>query len=385
HYLETDVPVTFFITLTVYWLIDVAQQGRWRDYLLAGVSAGLAIGTKWSALPLLPVLLVAHGLGQPAWWRPSAWLGRAQLGRLLVLGVALLATFFLTNPYVLLNPTASAGGAAELGGSLFGNVGPGAFVAGLAQLFADTLPASLGWGLYLLGGTGLIAALLHRRRTPVETLALVWIGLFGMVAAVTYNATVGRTLPLAPFFILLAVAAVDRARRWVACSRPRGAALAAAVALAVALALGPSLVAGLFFYCSDTASQDASRWIQANVPAGSTFGLYNQDPYWDDPDLLYEDFFHPPAGGSRYRYVVYPLDAANPPYPDVEYLIWTQRDARKVGELLTPEQAAALTRWMDERYEPVADFESVVRVLGLEFRDLHQTFITSHIHVLKLK
>ena len=72
------------------------------------------------------------------------------------------------------------------------------------------------------------------------------------------------------------------------------------------------------------------------------------------------------------------MDADEPPQPDLDYLIFTQRDARNVHH-------AALLHWMEERYEVVAEFESTVHVLGLEFHDLHRYFGTPHIQILRLK
>ena len=46
HTSNLDVPVTFWLTLSLLAMVDVAQQGRFRDYLLFGISAGLALGTK---------------------------------------------------------------------------------------------------------------------------------------------------------------------------------------------------------------------------------------------------------------------------------------------------------------------------------------------------
>jgi UDP-N-acetylglucosamine transferase subunit ALG13 len=384
HYLETDVPVTFLVFLTVYWMASLAKLGRLRDYLLVGVSTGLAINTKWSALPLIPLLAVAHCMRQPKWWRLTTVFGKEQVRRLLVLGLALVITFFLTNPYAALHPATLFQSAGQSSGALFAGARISSQAIKLATFLTQTLPASLGWGLYLLGWAGILLVIFDHRRTNLEVLSLLWMFLFGVAAAGTNYATIGRTLPLAPLFIILAISAVICLCRWAGHSRLKLSIAALWIILSVCLALGGSVIADLFF-CSDTAREDASHWIVEHVPAGTTFGLYNQEPYWDDPDILYQDFYHSPEAGTLYQYKIYPLDVDPFLQPETEYLIFTHRDMRSLDDYLEPEQREALLQWMDEHYTVTAEFESTVHVLGFEFRDLHRCFFTPHIQIMRLK
>src|SRR5215813_3610709 len=58
HFATSDVPLTFLVLLALFFLIRVVEAGKWGDFLAAGVAAGLAIATKFSALPiLLPVAI----------------------------------------------------------------------------------------------------------------------------------------------------------------------------------------------------------------------------------------------------------------------------------------------------------------------------------------
>ncbi len=384
HYLETDVPVTFFILLTMYCLVDLVKLGRSRDYLFAGACAGLAIGTKWSALPLLLLLPAAHCIRRPMWWRPRNILDRESLKRMALLILALALAFLLTNPYVLEQPQVVAGGVGEMTTSMFSSAARETLVDKVITLLGDTIPTSLGWGPYLAGCIGLFAVIMDRRRFPIETLSVLWVVVFGAIAINTYSATIGRTMPLLPFLILLAASALVRLHAWTIDLRLKRAVTITWGVLSVGLALGMAVVFDLFFCCADTARQDASRWIEANVPRGTTFGLYLQEPYWDDPDILYQDFYHPGASGARYQYAIYLLDAdIIPPPPD--YLIFTDRDERKIQDVLESEEMDTLLDWMKEKYQVAAEFESVVSIAGLEFRGTRWFFATPHIQIMKLK
>ncbi len=59
HFATSDVPLTFLILLALFFLIRVAETGRLRHYLAAGIAAGLAIATKFSALPIFLAIGIA--------------------------------------------------------------------------------------------------------------------------------------------------------------------------------------------------------------------------------------------------------------------------------------------------------------------------------------
>ena len=95
HFGVTDVPMTFFVMLAFVAAVAMYREGLPRQYAVAGGLVGLACATKYSALPMLAVLLAAHLLGRP--WR--AWLSP----RLMVGLGAVPVGFFLGYPYALFN------------------------------------------------------------------------------------------------------------------------------------------------------------------------------------------------------------------------------------------------------------------------------------------
>jgi 4-amino-4-deoxy-L-arabinose transferase-like glycosyltransferase len=62
QFATTDVPMAFMATLSLAFCVRVAGRGHWRDYLLAGLAAGLAVSTKYNAVPVIASLIVAHSL-----------------------------------------------------------------------------------------------------------------------------------------------------------------------------------------------------------------------------------------------------------------------------------------------------------------------------------
>jgi dolichyl-phosphate-mannose--protein O-mannosyl transferase len=74
HWVTTDVPLTFLITLATFYALRYRRDGRFVDAGAAGLVAGLATSMKYpGALAFLP-LVVAHavrGSAWPAWRRRS--------------------------------------------------------------------------------------------------------------------------------------------------------------------------------------------------------------------------------------------------------------------------------------------------------------------------
>lgn len=59
HYCTVDVPMTFMVMLSYLYILRITQVNNTKDYVLAGILCGLAIATKYSALILVPCLLIA--------------------------------------------------------------------------------------------------------------------------------------------------------------------------------------------------------------------------------------------------------------------------------------------------------------------------------------
>ncbi len=95
HYIATDVPVALFIVAALYFFYRVSESGENKYYLMAGIMAGLAIGTKYSAY----VLAVPAGLAHLMAWRQGK--SRPFSLGLVLLGVSTVLIFLLTTPYAL--------------------------------------------------------------------------------------------------------------------------------------------------------------------------------------------------------------------------------------------------------------------------------------------
>lgn len=205
HFATTDVTLSLFIIWTVYFLLDVAEKGKPRAYVLAGLFTGLAISTKYVGLVLPGALLLAHasfhlkGAGQTGWrrglraaladYRPWAFAG------------AVLVAFVITSPFAILDWAFFTTQFKFQLGHLSGGHGLDLGIGGPYHLL-NTFPRGLGWPAFL---AGLIGAGWALARHPRQAGVLLAFPLLFYASTFT-----GRTLflrymlPVLPFLCLTA-------------------------------------------------------------------------------------------------------------------------------------------------------------------------------------
>ncbi len=336
HFATVDALLTFCVTATVVLAARCAQQSSngdgfsWFTWLLAGVMAGLAVGSKFSAVLLALPLLAAALYGVPAGSRR----GRTStvVRRLAAVGGAALLAFAVTNPFAVI----------ELGAYFRQILSQNAMVSGImdapyTRQYIGTLPYlyfmqqlsqwGLGWPLGLVAWGGLLWATIQfgRRRTnPVLVVMLAW--------ALPYFATTGAfhtkflryMAPLLPFLLAFGAAAALAVYRVLALrlGRKGKAAWVSGVVIIVAFALTWALVF-LGVYRQEHPWIQASRWIYQTIPQGSKL----LTEHWDDALPLTLD----------------ELPGARPPYREytrVELPLWDP-DSQEKLDLLVVELSTA--------------------------------------------
>ncbi len=280
---KADVPMAFLALLSFFFIYRISTDGRWRDYVLAGLFAGLGMATKYTPVVLLIPIFYAH-LAFLASRRPFRW-GQVLNGKLLLAPLFLCCGFFLGSPYNLLDPywvetnlatwfqphLAGSGSSAafSLTGLLDGLIGPILHFTGVV-LKNDGLGPVMG-GLSL---AGLLYLIVRRRRGDwlivLTVLSVIIISglLFGSYAEARHFNIVYPLLALA-----LAGLVVDLAEKLVpARARNAGFGSGMVMILLTVLIIAPSTEAIIRFNArmarKDTRTV-AKEWIEANIPLGS--------------------------------------------------------------------------------------------------------------------
>lgn len=284
HFATVDVPSTLFVALCLGFAGQVLTRGSWRDYLLCGVMAGLAAGTKYNAALVILSLIAAHVLGsravRTAREHPEPVEGRSRsLTRILwALGAFLLA-FVISTPGSIFRTRDFLHGltyemqhAAKGHGLVFAGTGNGFIFT-----FTSSLWYGLGPGLAILFVAAMIYGLvrLDKRALVILAFALPYYALISLsqVRFARYS------LPLFPPAALLI--------SWMACdlwSRfPKGMKWAWAGLIGIVLS-GTLLytIALDQLFVQESPQDRAARWIFANIPRGGKIGVF-EVPWFYSP------------------------------------------------------------------------------------------------------
>ena len=268
HFVLTDVPMTFFVTLAFLQALQAHERGKDSTFLFAGVAAGLAAATKYTgAVALLLPLMAAYmtrGLDRPR-----------MRSALLAVGGFVLA-FLVAAPYTVLDLPHFLDGYARLASdvSLDGRASDPGWL-----IYLKHLRTGLGWPALLLAFGGLGLFIVRIVTGPGQTrfaMVLVFLAVYFPLIAARTLIFARYTLPMLPFVCLLAavavVSGVSLLRRF---DIPRWARTALIAALTIAALLPPAIGSIRF-------DRDASRkwtyryayeWLLANVPAGHRIAL----------------------------------------------------------------------------------------------------------------
>jgi hypothetical protein len=291
--IAVDVPAGLFTALALWAAARrFTSSPRWRDYALAGVFAGLATGTKYTAFLAVLPLLWAHfagpeGGGPERGGPERGGIPRALRDRRLWGALALVpVVFLLTTPYAVLDFATfrehlSYEGAHYAGGHPGMGSGGTSYGAYLSLLWRGAGPAAV--GLAVLG-----AGLLLWRRPRLGGLLLLFPACYLLFIG-RYPVHFERNLiPLVPFLALLAAAAVaEPLRGWAAAGRTgtgraRGLLAAGVVLAGIGLAGTAAQGAASLAHVRRVTLPDtrfaALTWARSHVPPGARILLEAHTP-----------------------------------------------------------------------------------------------------------
>lgn len=313
HMYISDPFTTSFMTAALLCSVLYYQTRGSRWVLLAGLAVGFAMACKMSAATALVLPLAAVALSalpktteteQPPIVHPSQAQDPSSIVPALRLSALCLLGAFLgllvSDPFAVLDaPTYFA----QLSDQVA--IASGAVDPWFTRRYVGTWPVLYPWlQLALLGvgplvglagtlGVGVVAAKAWRKRGGAEALLLAGAGAYFASIAFTEAKWVRYLLPLVPYLCLLATALVLQLMGYVA--RWRVGLLARYAVPAVLLI---SAVAGAFafraIYGVEHTRVQASRWMYANIPAGTHIAVEVNDglmprplPGQTDPEKEY--------------------------------------------------------------------------------------------------
>ncbi len=313
HFALTDVPMTFFVALTLVQSLSAAQSRRPLEFFLAALAAGLAAATKYNGgLAILMPLCAAAAIP-----------GIRAFGTVAIAIVSGGAIGFLVGaPYTLLDLPAFLNGFARL--MNFYNVNPS--VADGAATYGIFVAQGFGWPgvlwLWLavpaiivcaLGAGRLAVEVRDASRRPLALIVLVFPLVYFWFISGQSLRFARYALPLTPFLAIWFGAGASvvllRARALTRTASPRAWRVATVM---IALMLLPPLAAATTFNIrrmTPSPSEDAARWLMAALQPGEGVAIEGramiQLPSTKGPVIALNRLIEQAVDEYRRRNVVY--------------------------------------------------------------------------------
>ena len=312
RYFKEDIPLMFFMNLSMFLMVLLIEKRKGIFYLLAGTAIGLSVAVKYAALNLVPFYLAAHCL--VLWRGPSKGMFRRLVDWRFLLGLVLVVAAFLAfNTHVISDwDGVLAGFRTQLG------------YAGRGHHDGTVISGGEHWWTFylryaLLPGVGLLAALAAaggvvtacRRRMVAAMFMAGWMAAFclGLEQSpakpfpffARYMHGVAPGLCMFAAFALCEAYRASAGRRWLRCG--------AVSALALTLLL-PLVKTGLINHSIGPGRETRARarvWMEENLEPGSKILVdsrsYGAEPPVDRFDVRHD--FHRNLDYVRNRNVDY--------------------------------------------------------------------------------
>ena len=296
HFFTVDSLATCLATATLVLLVEVQSALKTRHFAWAGALLGLALATKIASALLVLVAAAVVGEALLRAWKQAgvsrALLVESLLFRSALAGLVAFCVFRIAQPDAFRGPgllgivpsdrwlSNLAEVAALVNGSR--DIRPGVQWAGRTPLVWPLQNLVL-WGLGLplgiaaLGGTLAASAAVLRRRERTLLVPVAWVAVVLAHQGTQWVASMRYFLPAYPCLCLLAAWGLIRLRERAGTPASRRCAAAALLVTGV----GSFLWATAFIriYARPHTRVEASRWIYAHVPPGTTIAC----EHWDDP------------------------------------------------------------------------------------------------------
>ena len=265
HFVLTDTPLTFFVTLTLLLSLAAHERGTLGGFVWAGGAAGLAAATKYNGGVALMMPLLACWMTLP--------LRSGRLRTAIAIVAACGAAFVLCSPYTILDLPGFLDNFARLAREYrVATVTEPVWLLYLKYL----LRHAFGWPALLLAAGGMGLGIVRLVRGPGRVrwaLAVTFPLLYFWMLASQRIVYARYLLPVTPMLCVLAAAAVvsgvSLLRRYEIPRAPRTALIAA---LTIAALLPPALVAvrGDREMARPSTVDLAYTWIVDNLPPDSS-------------------------------------------------------------------------------------------------------------------
>lgn len=350
-YFKYDIALLFWLLLSIYFLLRYAESQKRKTFFMAAIASGLALATKISALPLFPVYITAFILFTR---NPKKQLKTLFIGLVFFIGI-----FFIFGiPDIFYQP----GGYIEYFYSNLVSVPSTAndFITGLPTVVYVPFvlyPVLFGHPFFFLYLLSTLYVYIITFKKPVKNKKLFFILsclFFFAISLVPLKiyATGNRILVLLPFLALCTGIFFD----YILKRKVRTKKVLLFSFFIGILALQCFEIFGwAYVKWQDDPRKNASSWMIAHIPKGSTVGLENVPIYQLVPDIVLYEFYKLQYNKNlktRYNYKI--IDRESKDLPQTVILTNTSFESLFLKESV---KKLFIGRLKKEGYKEVAHFD----------------------------
>lgn len=289
-YFKYDIALLFWIMLSFLFLLRFSKDKSGTHYLLAGVTGGLAIATKVSAIPLFLIYIAAYIWFKPKWYKHLTYL---------LVGIS-----FFVGVVILFGMPDTLFGKGNIVDYFVGNVASNGVVTQNYKLGMNIysylifvhFPAIFGHGLYLLIGLSLLFWIytffnknikINIKKYHTELFVFFSLGIFLVsVFFLQIGALGNRSLVLLPFFILVVAITLKKVKT----VQKFRLALSIFLSCIILIQIVES-ICWISVKFPQSPQEKASAWITQHIPKGQTIGLEDIPIYQYEPDMIQREFY----------------------------------------------------------------------------------------------
>ena len=294
HFYTTEAMLTFFSCLSFLFVARLSEEGRRRDAALAGLFFGLAMASKFSALPMLAGIAVGVWLmtlrngASIQTLMPSAEAVKPALRKLGIAAIFGFLAFAIAQPYAILDLPYYAADAYQQSQMVRRVID-----FPYTRQYDDSLPFAYHiwqfsvWGvglplaLLMWAGLGFTAVRATLKRTRPDILILAWFVPFFLITGLAEVKFLRYLLPVTPFLAIMAANLGDKGltRLRSLSFKPNvlyGGGIAAVALIAFATVFYS--VAYSNVYTDAHPASRASEYVRENIPSNSVLAM----EHWEE-------------------------------------------------------------------------------------------------------
>ena len=299
HFNTVDVPATFLVLCSFYYIAGVLEDPSRRNYFLASLFAAAAVAAKYSFFWIALPLVYAHFYHA---WQDRVDLKKVFNGRALIAVITSVTGFLLFCPMFILDfqrtfsrllRVQSFEKVGKIGsGGGFLSYWTGDQSPGFGVFYPNSIPTTLGIMLTVLIITGIVIQLYRHKKQDI-LLLLFALPMYFYFDHLSYKA-MRHILPVIPVLLVSGAVAV----MWISEGLFKNPVLKFSAFSGILIGLVISGTVSSWNYMSELKKTDprtrATQWVEKNVTPGSRFAVESFPPYLpdlfnqDDPDKLYD-------------------------------------------------------------------------------------------------